>query len=123
MDDLGLAVGVGAVAATLATGMTWWQVPRTVKVVLTGSLTGGATGKDVILTLCGMYNQGEVLNAAVEFGGGTQSQVFPIIDEKVRANTEETLERSQRDGNLPREAATQMARERLAAAMQYRRFL
>ena len=54
---------------------------------------------------------------------GTQSQVFPIIDEKIRANTEETLERSERDGILPREAATQMAQERLAAAMQYRRFL
>ncbi len=27
------------------------------------------TGKDVIITLCGMYNQGEVLNAVIEFGG------------------------------------------------------
>ncbi|NIP82881.1 MAG: homoaconitase, partial [Gemmatimonadetes bacterium] len=25
--------------------------------------------KDLILTLCGLYNQGEVLNAAVEFAG------------------------------------------------------
>jgi homoaconitate hydratase len=52
-----------------ATGQFWWQVPRTVQVVLKGSLPPGVTGKDVILTLCGMYNQGEVLNAAVEFGG------------------------------------------------------
>ena len=68
-------------------------------------------------------NAGGVICAAVEFGGGTESQVFPIIDEKVRSNTEETLERSERDGTLPREAATEMARERLADAMQYRRFL
>ncbi len=68
-------------------------------------------------------NAGGVICAAVEFGGGTQSQVFPIIDEKIRANTEETLDRSERDGILPREAATQMARERLSAAMRYRRFL
>jgi homoaconitate hydratase len=27
------------------------------------------TGKDVIITLCGLYNQGEVLNAVLEFGG------------------------------------------------------
>ena len=29
----------------------------------------GVTGKDVIITLCGLYNQDEVLNAAVEFAG------------------------------------------------------
>src|ERR1019366_6307566 len=29
----------------------------------------GATGKDVIVTLCGLYNREEVLNAAVEFTG------------------------------------------------------
>ncbi len=29
----------------------------------------GATGKDVIITLCGLYNHDEVLNAAVEFSG------------------------------------------------------
>jgi len=32
-------------------------------------LPKGASGKDVILALCGLYNQGEVLNAAVEFVG------------------------------------------------------
>jgi len=56
-------------AAIWATGMTWWQVPRTVKVVLEGRLRPGVTGKDLIITLCGLYNSGEVLNAAVEFHG------------------------------------------------------
>jgi homoaconitate hydratase len=56
-------------AAIWATGRTWWQVPRTVKVILDGALRGGAVGKDVILTLCGLYRSGEVLNAAVEFHG------------------------------------------------------
>ncbi|MBC8425051.1 homoaconitase, partial [bacterium] len=56
-------------AAIWATGRFWWQIPRTVLVRLTGELRPGVTGKDVILTLCGMYNQGEVLNAAIEFGG------------------------------------------------------
>jgi homoaconitate hydratase len=70
--------GVGAVgtpvvrtdaAAIWATGTFWWQIPRTVQVVLEGRLPAGATGKDVILALCGLYSQGEVLNAAVEFVG------------------------------------------------------
>jgi homoaconitate hydratase len=56
-------------AAIWATGEFWWQIPRTVQVVLNGSLGSGATGKDVIVTLCGLYNQGEVLNAVVEFVG------------------------------------------------------
>jgi homoaconitate hydratase len=56
-------------AALWAGGVTWWQVPRTVKVVLEGALRPGCTGKDLIITLCGLYNSGEVLNAAVEFHG------------------------------------------------------
>ncbi len=56
-------------AAIWATGTFWWQVPRTVQVVLGGALRPGVTGKDVIITLCGLYNREEVLNAAVEFAG------------------------------------------------------
>ncbi len=56
-------------AALWAGGVTWWLVPRTVKVVLEGALRPGVTGKDVIITLCGLYNTGEVLNAAIEFHG------------------------------------------------------
>jgi homoaconitate hydratase len=56
-------------AAIWATGTTWWQVPRTARVVLEGRLRAGVVGKDVIITLCGLYNRGEVLNAAVEFDG------------------------------------------------------
>ena len=67
-------------------------------------------------------NAGGVITAAVEYGGGTEGQVFDIIDEKVRSNTTETLERMKRDNVLPREAAVAMARERVAKAMNYQRF-
>jgi homoaconitate hydratase len=56
-------------AAVWATGEFWWQIPRSVQVVLEGRLSPGATGKDVIITLCGLYNHDECLNAAVEFTG------------------------------------------------------
>jgi homoaconitate hydratase len=56
-------------AALWATGTVWWQVPRTIRVVLEGELRAGVTGKDLIITLCGLYNQGEVLNAVLEFAG------------------------------------------------------
>jgi homoaconitate hydratase len=56
-------------AAVWATGEFWWQIPRSVEVRLEGRLPAGATGKDVIITLCGLYNRDEVLNAAIEFTG------------------------------------------------------
>jgi homoaconitate hydratase len=56
-------------AAVWATGEFWWQIPRSIQVVLDGKLPAGATGKDVIITLCGLYNHDECLNAAVEFTG------------------------------------------------------
>ncbi|TFY62735.1 hypothetical protein EVG20_g6592 [Dentipellis fragilis] len=56
-------------AAIWATGKTWWQVPRMVKVELKGRLAPGVTGKDVIVALCGSFNKDEVLNAAIEFTG------------------------------------------------------
>jgi homoaconitate hydratase len=88
-------------AAIWATGRTWWQVPPVAKVVLTGKLKPGVTGKDVIITLCGYFNKDEVLNFALEFTGdgvrelpidqrltianmttewGTLAGVFPIDD-------------------------------------------
>jgi homoaconitate hydratase len=56
-------------AAVWATGEFWWQIPRSIEVRLEGKLPEGATDKDVIITLCGLYNHDEVLNAAVEFAG------------------------------------------------------
>jgi homoaconitate hydratase len=56
-------------AAVWATGEFWWQVPPTVQVVLEGVLRPGVSGKDLILTLCALYRDGQVLNAAVEFAG------------------------------------------------------
>ncbi|CAE6393797.1 unnamed protein product [Rhizoctonia solani] len=56
-------------AALWATGKTWWQVPRMIKVELKGKLAPGVTGKDIIVALCGLFNKDEVLNAAIEFHG------------------------------------------------------
>ena len=62
-------------AAVWATGEFWWQIPRSIQVVLEGKLPAGATGKDVIITLCGLYNHDECLNAAVEFAGSGVSSL------------------------------------------------
>lgn len=56
-------------AAIWATGRTWWKVPPIAKVELIGKLQKGVTGKDVIISLCGYFNNDEVLNHAIEFVG------------------------------------------------------
>ena len=56
-------------AAIWATGQTWWQVPRQIKVELSGNLSEGVSGKDVIVALCGTFNNDQVLNGAIEFVG------------------------------------------------------
>jgi len=52
-------------AAVWATGEFWWQIPRSIQLVLEGRLREGVSGKDVIISLC----HDEALNAAVEFTG------------------------------------------------------
>ncbi len=69
LGALGTPVVRTDAAAIWATGEFWWWVPRTVQVVFEGELAPGVTGKDVIITLCGLYNHDEVLNAALEFAG------------------------------------------------------
>ena len=56
-------------ASLWATGRTWWQVPPVAKVELNGKLKPGVTGKDVILAICGHFNNDEALNLALEFAG------------------------------------------------------
>jgi len=65
---LGLAVARSDAAGIWASGLFWWEVPRSVRVRLEGVLPRGATGKDVILLLCALYPN-DVLGAAVEFHG------------------------------------------------------
>ncbi len=69
LGALGTPVVRTDAAAIWATGRTWWQVPDVVRVVLTGELPTGVSGKDVIISLCGVFNQDEVLNCCLEFSG------------------------------------------------------
>ena len=66
-------------------------------------------------------NAGGVICAATEYHGGTEGQARAAIEERVRGNTTETLERAERGSLLPRAAAVEMARSRVEEAMGYRR--
>ena len=65
------ATGVGGtdLGAAMATGETWFKVPSTIKVVLTGKLPEWVCGKDVILTLIGRIGVDGARYQALEFAG------------------------------------------------------
>jgi glutamate dehydrogenase (NAD(P)+) len=68
-------------------------------------------------------NAGGVICGAIEYAGGTKSDVFTAIDERIRANTGAMLDRAMADGIAPREAALRLARRRIDEAVALRRFV
>ncbi len=68
LGALGVAVSRSDAAGIWASGMFWWEVPQSVRVVFEGRLPQGATGKDVALLLCSLYPD-DVMGAVVEFDG------------------------------------------------------
>ena len=66
-------------------------------------------------------NAGGVICASVEYHGGTEASAFEQIAQKIKSNTEAVLSRSRRDGIEPRRAAIDLARERVRAALAFRR--
>jgi len=67
-------------------------------------------------------NAGGVICAAVEYAGGSQSTALATIDEKIRHNTGEVLAAAQTAGVSPRQAAVELAYERVRRASALRRF-
>jgi len=66
-------------------------------------------------------NAGGVICASVEYHGGTETQAFATIEEKIRANTSVVLAESAKSKTLPREAAVALAERRVRNAMGYHR--
>lgn len=67
-------------------------------------------------------NAGGVICAALEYHGSTRGAVFEAISEKIRANTAEVLAAARDRKVMPRQAAVDMAGNRVRAAMRLRRF-
>jgi glutamate dehydrogenase (NAD(P)+) len=67
-------------------------------------------------------NAGGVICAAMEYHGANQSTAMATIEEKLRRNTDIVLKRANERKILPREAAYDMALERVKKAMSYRRW-
>ena len=67
-------------------------------------------------------NAGGVICAALEYTGATRTTAFAAIEERILDNTRAVLTRAREKGTTPRAAAESLARQRLTAAMERRRF-
>ena len=67
-------------------------------------------------------NAGGVICAAMEYHGANESAALATITEKVKRNTELVLTRAKEKNIEPRQAAIEMATERVQKAMSFRRF-
>jgi glutamate dehydrogenase (NAD(P)+) len=67
-------------------------------------------------------NAGGVICAAMEYHGASQTAALEAIEEKLRRNTAQVLEASRREQILPREAAMELAMQRIDRAMSFRRY-
>lgn len=65
------ATGLGStdIAAAMALGETWFKVPETIRVTVTGTLPEYVGGKDIILYTIGQLGVAGALYKALEFGG------------------------------------------------------
>jgi glutamate dehydrogenase (NAD(P)+) len=99
------------------------------RMVVSGANIPASAGAERILHERGVLNvpdfianAGGVICAAVEYHGGSEAQVFTTIEEKIRRNTQEVLEQAARRRVLPRQAAVDLATERVRRAMETRRW-
>jgi 3-isopropylmalate/(R)-2-methylmalate dehydratase large subunit len=71
------ACGMGStdVAVVLQLGKTWFRVPESIRVSVTGQLTGAVSGKDLILHLIGLIGADGATYKALEFGGSAIDQM------------------------------------------------
>ncbi|MCK4586228.1 MAG: Glu/Leu/Phe/Val dehydrogenase, partial [Gammaproteobacteria bacterium] len=67
-------------------------------------------------------NAGGVICAAMEYQGANQASAFAAIEEKLRRNTQMVLATSKSQGILPRQAAMDLALQRVKKAMSFRRW-
>lgn len=69
LNAAGIGFGSTDLAAALATGELWLNVPETIRIELAGKPSPFVTGKDVILAVLRAIGSDGATNAALEFGG------------------------------------------------------
>ena len=67
-------------------------------------------------------NAGGVICAAMEYQGASESTILITIKDKLRRNTRLVLEDASKKNIMPRQAAVELAMQRVKRAMSFRRY-
>ncbi len=67
-------------------------------------------------------NAGGVIMAAMEYEKKTEKEAFDAIATRIKDNTRRILEKSENEKILPRQAAVEIAKDRVLKAMRYREY-
>jgi 3-isopropylmalate/(R)-2-methylmalate dehydratase large subunit len=99
------ATGMGSsdVAIAFALGKTWFRVPETIKIVLSGEFTSGVGAKDLVLRLIGNIGADGATYKALEFGGDGLAKMS-MSDRLTIANM--AVEAGAKVGLFPADSAT-----------------
>jgi len=105
------ATGMGSsdVAVVFALGRTWFRVPETIRIVLSGSFVDGVTAKDLILHLIGKIGADGATYKSLEFSGNALGSM-PVSQRLTIANM--AVEAGAKVGLFP---ADEFTREYLVA--------
>ena len=76
--------------------------------------------KDILVIPDFVANAGGVISSYVEFIGGNNDEAFKMIEEKITKNTQIMLQHALEKNIMPRDAAIQIAKERIKIAMEKR---
>src|SRR3989338_1567094 len=69
--------------------------------------------KGVLIVPDFVANAGGVISSYVEYIGGTEKEMFRMVEEKITKNTKLVLEKAEKDKVIPRVAALEIAKERV----------
>ena len=76
--------------------------------------------KDILVIPDFVANAGGVISSYVEYIGGNNDEAFKMIEEKITKNTQIMLQHAKEKDIMPRDAAIQIAKERIKIAMEKR---
>ncbi len=69
--------------------------------------------KNVLVVPDFVANAGGVISSYVEYIGGSAKEMFKLVEEKIKKNTLEVLDKAKNNGIKPRDAAIEIAKARL----------